>query len=136
MIIQESQTKIFMAFHYNGQTSITFFVHKGTFPPLFINNTLSPSLRICIRSAGVAYSTLPPHNPLRTVKWQMDMGHPWALAFESHLSWTPQVMALYLNLPPALFCAKIAPSNPLWGIPLLSGNRKCCGYLERKKRVH
>lgn len=93
------------------------FPYNGPFSPFFINNTLSPSLRICILSAGVAYSTSPPRGP----NWGLSSGRwtwviPGPLLLRAHLSWTPQVMALYLILPPCPFsakgCLEIPPPPP------------------------
>lgn len=89
------------------------FPYNGPFSPFFINNTLSPSLRICILSAGVAYSTSPPRGP----NWGLSSGRwtwviPGPLLLRAHLSWTPQVMALYLILPPALSLQRDALRYP------------------------
>lgn len=114
MRLDESQTKLFTVFHYNGWTSITFSIQWSIFSLFFINNTLSPSLRICILSAGVAYSTSPPRGP----NWGLSSGRwtwviPGPLLLRAHLSWTPQVMALYLILPPALSLQRVALRYPL-----------------------
>lgn len=89
------------------------FPYNGPFSPFFINNTLSSSLRICILSAGVAYSTSPPRGP----NWGLSSGRwtwviPGPLLLRAHLSWTPQVMALYLILPPALSLQRDALRSP------------------------
>lgn len=119
MRLDESQTKIFTVFHCNGRTSITFSIQWSIFSLFFINNTLSPSLRICILSAGVAYSTSPPRGPnlgLSSGRWTWVI--PGPLLLRAHLSWTPQVMALYLSAPCPFYgkgCLEI-PLPPLKAI--------------------